>query len=124
MFYNIPSQIHFLFNGPFDGFVSSTIDDIEVFSGSPENVRDNIVTSVIRVVTGAISYSKGETIESNEKLDQNGYNIFISLINHYKQHLNNQKSIALYFKQDANKYDEILEALYEFRKVVINYLAP
>ena len=120
----LESQIHFLFYGPFDGFISSTIDDIEVFSGSPENVRDNIGTSVIRAVTGAISYSKGETVESNEKLDQNGYNIVISLINHYKQHLNNQKNIALYFKQDANKYDEILEALYEFRKIVINYLAP
>lgn len=120
----LESQIHFFFNGPFDGFVSSTIDDIEVFSDSPENVRDNIGTSVIRAATGAISYSKEETVDSNKKLDQNGYNIVISLINHYKQHLNNQKSIALYFKQDVNKYDEILEALYEFRKVVINYLAP
>lgn len=120
----VESQIFFLLDGLFDEFVGSAIDDIEIFSNAPDDVRDSIGVSVVRAVTGALSFIKGEKIESHEKLDQNGYNIVISLISHYKEHLNNQKNLVEYLKQDTKQYDEILEALYEFRKIVINYLAP
>jgi hypothetical protein len=117
-------QIIFLLDGPLDGFIDNVISEIEVFSHSSEEVRDTIGMSLVRSASGAIAFIKYEKINPEDKLNQNHYNIIISLINQYESHLKNQRNLVEYLKKGTQGYNEILEALYEFKKIVVNYLAP
>lgn len=114
----------FLFDGPFDDFVLSVVDSLEKLSDSSDEVRDAIGISVVRAVSATLSIIKGEEVKDHEKLDQDNQDIVISLIDSYEQFLNTQKVFVEDFRGNTNKYDDIFEALQEFKKIVLNDLKP